>query len=157
VTPATFAPVSPRAEQFVQVDPALAARWHTFGATGHTHFPQLLGLTVEEVRDGYCRMRMPFRAELLHAGGVVHGGALASLLDSVLVPAIGVSLPSASVYSTVDLHVQFVDTLVDEDAVAEGWVVRRGRRTVFGESEAFAANTGRLIAKAISTFNVRTE
>jgi uncharacterized protein (TIGR00369 family) len=114
-------------------------------------------LSVEEVRDGYCRMRMPFRSELLHAGGVVHGGALASLLDSVLVPAIGVSLPSASAYSTVDLHVQFVDTLVDEDAVAEGWVVRRGRRTVFGESEAFAANTRRLIAKAISTFNVRTE
>jgi acyl-coenzyme A thioesterase PaaI-like protein len=61
-----------------------------------------------------------------------------------------------TVYSTVDLHVQFVDSLVDEDAVAEGWVVRRGGRTVFGESEAHAANTGRLIAKAISTFAVRT-
>jgi acyl-CoA thioesterase len=147
--------VPPRAEQFDEVDPAVAARWHKFGASGETRFPQLLGLTVEEVRDGYCRMRMPFRAELLHAGGVVHGGALASLLDSVLVPAIGVSLPVDSVYSTVDLHVQFVDGLVDEDAVAEGWIVRRGRRTVFGESEAFAVNTGRLIARAISPFGVR--
>ena len=81
----------------------------------------------------------------------------ASLLDSVLVPAIGVTVPPGSVYSTVDLHVQFVDSLVDEDAVAEGWIVRRGRRTVFGESEALAANTGRLIAKAVSTFNVRTD
>jgi acyl-coenzyme A thioesterase PaaI-like protein len=71
------------------------------------------------------------------------------------VPAIGVSLPVDSVYSTVDLHVQFVDGLVDEDAVAEGWIVRRGRRTVFGESEACAVNTGRLIARAISTFSVR--
>ena len=148
--------MSPRAEQFASVDPALAARWHKFGATDQTRFPQLLGLSVEEVRDGYCRMRLPFRAELLHAGGVVHGGALASLLDSVLVPAIGVSLPLGSVYSTVDLHVQFIDSLVDEDAIAEGWVVRRGRRTVFGESEARAANTERLIAKAVSTFNVRT-
>jgi uncharacterized protein (TIGR00369 family) len=147
--------VSPRAEQFPEVDPALAARWNKFGANGQPRFPQLLGLAVEEVRDGYCRMRLPFRAELLHAGGIVHGGALATLLDSVLVPAIGVALPPGTAYSTVDLHVQFVDSLVDEDAVAEGWVVRRGRRTVFGESEARAANTGRMIAKAISTFAVR--
>ena len=147
--------MSPRAEQFSEVDPALAARWNKFGANGQPRFPQLLGLAVEEVRDGYCRMRLPFRAELLHAGGIVHGGALATLLDSVLVPAIGVALPPGTAYSTVDLHVQFVDSLVDEDAVAEGWVVRRGRRTVFGESEARAANTGRMIAKAISTFAVR--
>jgi uncharacterized protein (TIGR00369 family) len=147
--------MSSRAEQFLEVDPALAARWHKFGANGQPRFPQLLGLTVEEVRDGYCRMRLPFRAELLHAGGIVHGGALSTLLDSVLVPAIGVALPPGTVYSTVDLHVQFVDSLVDEDAVAEGWVVRRGGRTVFGESEARAANTGRMIAKAISTFAVR--
>ena len=148
--------MSPRADQFTEVDPAAAARWHKFGATAETLFPQLLGLCVEDVRDGYCRMRMPFRAELLHAGGVVHGGALASLLDSVLVPAIGVSLPEGANFSTVDLHVQFVESLVDEDAVAEGWIVRRGRRTVFGESEVRAANTERLIAKAISTFIVRT-
>jgi uncharacterized protein (TIGR00369 family) len=147
--------MSSRAEQFSEVDPSLAARWHRFGADGQPRFPQVLGLTVEEVRDGYCRMRLPFRAELLHAGGIVHGGALATLLDSVLVPAIGVALPAGTVYSTVDLHVQFVDSLVDEDAVAEGWVVRRGGRTVFGESEAYAANTGRMIAKAISTFAVR--
>jgi uncharacterized protein (TIGR00369 family) len=144
-----------RAEHFDPVDAALASRWHKFGAGDKVHFAHLLGLSVEEVRHGYCRMRMPFRAELLHAGGVVHGGALASLLDSVLVPAIGVTLPPQTVYSTVDLHVQFVDSLADEDAVAEGWIVRRGKRTLFGESEARATTTGRLIAKAISTFSVR--
>ena len=73
-------------------------RWRPAGTSSapprRPRFPQLLGLSVEDVRDGYCRMRLPFRAELLHAGGVVHGGALASLLDSVLVPAIGVSLPA---------------------------------------------------------------
>ena len=72
-------------------------------------------------------MRMVFRPELMHAGGIMHGGAIASLLDSVLVPAIGSALPEGSRYSTVDLHVQYMEALVDDDAVAEGWVVRRGR------------------------------
>ena len=147
--------MSPRAAEFDAVEPELAARWHKFGRPGRVTFAQYLGLTVEEVRNGYCRMRLPFRAELLHAGGIVHGGALATLLDSVLVPAIGVTLEPAAIYSTVDFHVQFVDSLVDEDAVAEGWIMRRGKRTIFAESEARAAHTGRLIARAISTFNVR--
>ena len=41
-----------------------------------------------------------------------------------------------------------------EDAVAEGWVLRRGRTTVFCESEAFGASTGRLVAKSVLTYNV---
>lgn len=145
----------PRAEQFDLVDPDLAARWRKFGAPGEPLFPAMIGLVVEEVRHGYCRMRLPFQPELRQAGGVVHGGALATLLDSALVPAIGVTLPPRSVYSTVDLHVQFIAALVDEDAVAEGWIVRQGTRTVFGEAEARAAATDRLVAKAVMTFNVR--
>ena len=50
-----------------------------------------------------------------------------------------------------------IELAIIDRAFAEGWIVRRGRRTVFGESEAFAANTGRLIARAITTFNLRTE
>ncbi len=146
---------SERATQFAEVDPALVARWRKFGAVGEPGYPQLLGFVVEDVRDGYCRMRLPFRSDLRQAGGLVHGGALASLLDSVLVPAIGVTLGVGAAYATVDLHVQFLDALVDEDAVAEGWIVRRGKRTVFAESEARAGNTDRLLAKAISTFAVR--
>lgn len=148
-------PIPSRADQFEPVDPADLARWRKFGSAGEINFPQHLGLTVEDVRHGYCRMRLPFRPELKHAGGIVHGGAIASLLDSSLVPAIGVTLPPNSGYSTIDLHVQFLDVLVDEDAIAEGWIVRQGKRTVFGESEARAANTGRLLAKAILTFVVR--
>jgi acyl-CoA thioesterase len=146
--------VTGRAEQFDQVDAALVARWRRFGATGEPSYPNLLGFVVEDVRHGYCRMRLPFRPDLKQAGGVVHGGALASLLDSVLVPAIGVTLPPRAIFTTVDLHVQFIAALVDEDAVAEGWIVRQGGRTVFGESEARASGTGRLLARSLLTFAV---
>jgi uncharacterized protein (TIGR00369 family) len=114
----------------------------------------LLGLEVEETRIDYCRMRMPFRAELLQPGGVVHGGAIASLMDAVLVPAVGSVLGPKDRYSTVDLHVQFIGAVKDEDVIAEGWVTRRGRTVVFCESEAVGATSGRLIAKSVLTYNV---
>lgn len=147
-----------RAAEFEALDEEQQTRWKRFGRAGSTTYPALLGLVVEEVRVDYCRMRLPFREELLQAGGMVHGGAIASLLDSVVVPAVGAVLSPEAVYSTVDLHVQYLRGISGgdgaEDAVAEGWVVRRGRRTVFCESHAVGATSGRLLAKSVLTYDV---
>ena len=149
---------SVRAESFESLDDATTERWMRFGRSGTTTFPMLLGLVVEDVRRDYCRMRLPFRDELLQAGGFVHGGALSSLLDHVMVPTVGAVLDRDAVYSTVDMHVQFIRGIAGgdraEDAIAEGWITRRGRRTVFGESEAFGAESGRLLAKGVLTYAV---
>ncbi len=149
---------SARAAGFSPLDDATTQRWMRFGRSGTTTFPMLLGLVVEDVRRDYCRMRLPFRDELLQAGGAVHGGALSSLLDHVLVPAVGAVLERDAVYSTVDMHVQFISGIVGgdraEDAIAEGWINRRGRRTVFCESEAHGATSGRLLAKGVLTYAV---
>ncbi|WP_420450327.1 PaaI family thioesterase [Ilumatobacter sp.] len=147
-----------RAERFALLDSETNARWEGFGASGETTFPMLLGVRVEEVRADYCRMRLPFRTELLQAAGLLHGGAMASLLDHVVVPAVGAQLAQGVNYSTVDMHVQFLRGVVAgegaEDVVAEGWVVRRGRRTVFCEAEAFGGTTGKLLAKSVLTYAV---
>jgi uncharacterized protein (TIGR00369 family) len=143
-----------RADSFAQLDPDTARRWQRFGRQEQVLYPNLLGLEVEEVRVDYCRMRLPFRPELLQAGGVVHGGAVASLLDAVMVPAVGAALPPGARYSTIDMHVQFLGALVDADAVAEGWVTRRGRNVVFCESEAVDVAKGRIVARSVLTYLV---
>ena len=143
-----------RAEQYEPLSDEAAARWAKFGRSDTVFYPMLIGLEVEETRVDYCRMRMPFKAELLHAGGVVHGGAIASLMDAVLVPAVGSVLGPKDRFSTVDLHVQFIGAVRDEDVVAEGWVTKRGRSVVFCESEAVGATSGRLVARSVLTYNV---
>jgi len=149
---------SSRADGFETLDDETTERWMRFGRSGTTTFPMLLGLVVEDVRRDYCRMRLPFRDELLHAAGFVHGGAIASLLDHVMVPAVGAVLGANAVYSTVDMHVQYIRGIVGgdraEDAVAEGWVSRRGRRSVFCEAEAYGATSGDLVAKSVLTYAV---
>lgn len=143
-----------RAEQFAPLAGELAERWLKFGKWERTYFPSLVGLVVEEVRTDYCRMRMPFRPELEQPAGVVHGGAIATILDSVVVPAVGSAYPVDYRFSTVDMHVQYLSALVQEDGVAEGWIVRRGRTTVFCEAEVTGATSGRLIARSLLTYNV---
>jgi uncharacterized protein (TIGR00369 family) len=143
-----------RADQHEPLDEEAAARWAGFGNWGRTYFPSLVGLVIEELRTDYCRMRLPFRPELEQPAGVVHGGAIATLLDTVVVPAIGSAYPPDARYSTIDFHVQYQGALVQEDAVAEGWVTRRGRSIVFCDAVAVGATSGKVIAKASLTYHV---
>jgi uncharacterized protein (TIGR00369 family) len=143
-----------RADGHAPLAADVAERWSKFGKGDAELFVNLLGLEIEDVRADYCRMRMPWRETLNQAAGIVHGGAIASLLDSVVVPAVGSAYGREALYSTVDMHVQFLSALVREDGVAEGWIVKRGRGTVFCESEVVGATSGKLIARCVMTYNV---
>lgn len=143
-----------RADLHLPLPVDVAERWAKFARGETPLYVNLLGLVIDEVRTDYCRMRMPFRAVLNQAAGIVHGGAIASLLDSVVVPVVGSAYGREARFSTVDMHVQFLSALVGEDAVAEGWIVKRGRSTVFCESEVVGADSGKVIARSVLTYNV---
>lgn len=143
-----------RADDFALLPPEVASRWSRFGKWDRVFYPQLLGMTVEEVRVDYCRMRLAYRPELEQPAGLVHGGAIASLLDAVMVPAVGAAYGPDARYSTVDMHVQFLSAVDKHDIVAEGWIVKRGRSVVFCESEATNANTAKVVARSVLTYNV---
>ena len=45
-------------------------------------FSQWLGIEVLEIRDGYCKIKMTVRKEMINGFGIVHGGIAFSLSDS---------------------------------------------------------------------------
>ena len=143
-----------RAESYELLAPEVAARWRKFAVGERIYYPQLLGMIVEEVRVDYCRMRMPHRPEIEQPAGLVHGGAIAGLLDAVMVPAVGAAYGPEVNFSTVDMHVQYMSAVKGHDVVAEGWIVRRGRSVVFCESEAINVVTGKIAARSVLTYNV---
>src|SRR5262245_18378599 len=48
----------------------------------HDLFSQWLGIEVLEVKEGYSRIRMTVRTEMINGFGVFHGGIAVSLADS---------------------------------------------------------------------------
>ena len=147
--------VYPRAEAAAALPDHLYRRWSRYGlAADTTYFAALLGLVVEDVRVDYCRMRLPWRTEISQPFGVAHGGAVSSLLDSSVVPAIGAGYETAVGFATVDMTVQFLGALKDEDAIAEGWITQRGKSVIFCEAEAIGAESGRRVARAVLTYKV---
>jgi len=98
----------------------------------HAPFPRLVGLVMEEVRKDYARMRLPYRPELNQPAGMVHGGAIATLIDTVVVGSIFSNVPALPrKLLTIDMHVHYLDAAVEEDLIAHGAVRRRGRSICF--------------------------
>jgi acyl-CoA thioesterase len=48
----------------------------------HDGFSQWMGITVLEIKEGYSRIRMTIRKEMVNGFGIVHGGIPFSLADS---------------------------------------------------------------------------
>ena len=144
-----------RSDDFHVLPANRQAVWSGFLRWEQQYFPSFVGLELEEVRLDYARIRLPWRTELTQPAGVVHGGALATLIDSVVVPAIGSGYDEPRGFSTVSMSVQFRSAVVGEDMIAEGWVVQRGRSIVFCEAEVttgsgVVAATGQLVYKLAS-------
>lgn len=117
-------------------------------------FPKFLGLLLEEVRKDYARMRLPYRPEINQPAGVVHGGAIVSLMDTVVVSAILSGLSEApDRLLTIDLHTHFMDAAIGQDCVAEAEVRRRGRSIVFLFIEVRTAD-GKLVADGTVSYKV---
>jgi uncharacterized protein (TIGR00369 family) len=116
---------------------------------------QLLGMELVELERGACRFRLRAEEKLHNLGGVVHGGALASIADA----AMGVSLatltdPRSERPVTVELKINFIAPVVEGELEARGHIVQRGRTVAVGEAEVTDAD-GRLVAKAMGTFVIR--
>lgn len=141
-------------EDFAKLPADVEERWLRFGQWDRVYFPKLVGLRVEAVRLDYCRMILPFKPELEQPMGIVHGGAIATLVDAVVVPAIGSAYGPEVGFSTIDMHVQYLSALVKEDAVAEGIVVKRGRTIVFCEANVHGRTSGKPLARGSLTYSV---
>lgn len=48
----------------------------------HDRFSQWLGISILEIKEGYSKIKMTVREEMLNGFGIVHGGIAFSLADS---------------------------------------------------------------------------
>ncbi len=90
-------------------------------------FSQWLGIQVLEVNDGYSKIKMQVREEMINGFGIVHGGIAFSLADSAFAFACN-SRNNLSV--ALDTSINFLKPLnVGDVIIAEANEVHNGRST----------------------------
>ena len=114
-------------------------------------FARLLGLEVESVEPGVATLSMKMRDDLKRNGGIAHGGAVATLIDSAMAFAIMPLLGENEHSMTVDLTIHYLRPVSEGSARATARVVRAGKRVITVSAELFDGNE-KLAATAISTY-----
>ncbi|MEY2975548.1 MAG: hypothetical protein RIR49_1968 [Actinomycetota bacterium] len=144
-----------RADDFPPMSPEMFERWSGFPSWGQeSNFNLHMRFTVEEMRTGYARLRMPIRPEIMQPAGIMHGGAIAGLIDTAVVPAIGSSGVEPTRMVTISMNINYMGAISDEDAICEGWVTRQGRSIVFCSAEVTGADSGRVCATGTLVYKV---
>jgi len=112
----------------------------------------LVGLSIAEVAQGRVVMRLTPAEYHYNPIGTMHGGILATLLDSVMGCAVHSTLPKGRGYTSLEIKVNYVRAVTSEsgELSAEGIVVHGGRRSAVAEGKVVDAK-GRLCATASTT------
>jgi uncharacterized protein (TIGR00369 family) len=114
-------------------------------------FLKLLGIEVESVGQGTATLVVHVREELMRNDGIVHGGVMASLIDSAFAFAIIPILDEGERTVTVDMTIHYLRPVSNGAAKAVARVVRAGRRVITVSAELFDENE-KLAATALSTY-----
>ena len=106
-----------------------------------------LGMRLESIGSDVAVLVLPFRPELATLEDIVHGGAIASLIDTAGMAATWAAddEPSSMAGSTVTLNVNYLAAARGQDLTARAVVTRRGRSMVFSEVRV-TEPSGRLVA-----------
>ena len=124
---------------------ALRRRTNEAGATS------LLGLSLESLERGHVVFTMKIKPRHKQLHGVVHGGVLATVADTVAAIAAYTTVPKGTEIATVELKINFLDPVPGGRIKAEGRVLRTGRNFVVTECEIYKED-GAMAAKALLTF-----
>jgi uncharacterized protein (TIGR00369 family) len=112
----------------------------------------LMGMTLSAIGDGSVEFRCRPDESAYNPIGLVHGGLVCTLLDSVAGCAVQTTLPAGVGYTSLEIKVSYLRPvrLDDGELTATGRVTKPGRRAAFADGEV-RDSRGRLIATATST------
>lgn len=115
------------------------------------HFPRSLGIELDMIEEGRARLSLEVTQRHLQLAGVMHGGAIATLIDTAVAFAIvGASEPGAR-FTTIEMKVNYLSPIREGRVVADAKLIRDGRRIVVSDCDVFDSK-GQLAAKGLLTY-----
>jgi acyl-CoA thioesterase len=114
-------------------------------------FAKLLAIKLVKAESGLCILNMEARKKLHRQDGIVHGGAVATLIDTAAAFAVLTFIELTENTVTVDFTIHFLSPIKSGLIEAKAGLLRAGRRIVTVAIEA-TDEEGNPIATAIATY-----
>ena len=114
-----------------------------------------IGWTCREMREDLAIFEMPFAPHNVTVGTMVHGGAIAALVDAAATAAswASVTIEPTARGSTLGFSINYLEPAIETTLTATAKVVRRGRSVVVTGVDVHDG-AGKLIATASVTYKM---
>lgn len=124
---------------------------HAQAAFAKVPYAKFLGLELGELELGKATLHLEVRDELKQNQGVVHGGAVASLIDTASAFAVLTRLELDERVTTTDLTIHYLRPIIAGRLTATARIVRGGRR-LFVLSVEVTNKQQVLVATAVTSY-----
>jgi uncharacterized protein (TIGR00369 family) len=121
-----------------------------------TPFMKHLGMEFVEGGEGYARIKLRYQHENSTVGQALHGGAIASLIDTTGAMAAWTTAEIATPRyfgSTVGVNVNYLSGAIGEDIFADGRVLKRGKEIIYADVRV-ANGEGKLLAQGTVVYRI---
>jgi uncharacterized protein (TIGR00369 family) len=113
-----------------------------------------LDLKIEEVREGYARIRIPFQEKSIRPGGTVSGPIMMTAGDTAMYAAILGTLGKVSMAVTSNLNINFLQRPEPCDLIAEATILKIGKRIAFCEVGVRSEGSDDLVAHVTGSYSL---
>ena len=113
---------------------------------------RFLGLSVIRVEPGRAIVELGVQPRFLHMQGFLHGGIIATVVDTTAALALVHMLPRRTRMATVEMKINFLERVHAGRIRVVAWIVRKGKSLAVGEADVKDLK-GRLLAKSLMTYS----
>jgi len=113
-----------------------------------------IDLQIEEVREGYARIRIPFQEKSIRPGGTVSGPTMMAAGDTAMYAAILGTSGEVSMAVTSNLNINFLQRPNPSDLIAEGTILKLGKRMAFCEVGVRSDGSDELVAHVTGSYSL---
>jgi uncharacterized protein (TIGR00369 family) len=123
-----------------------------------SQFPEFLnpasGVTIEEVSHGAARVRQAFAVGMLRPGGTISGPTMMGLTDFTMYVTLLSAIGWVPLAVTTQLTINFLRRPAQADLIAEGRLLKLGKRLAVGEVIIRSDGQAEPVAHATSTYSI---
>lgn len=113
-----------------------------------------LGVRVEAIDGGRVRARLPFHEDFLRPGGTVSGPVLMGIADLAMYAVVLSLIGPVELAVTTNLNCNFLRRPRPRDVIADGRILKLGKRLAVGEVALYSDGDPGLVAHVTATYSI---
>ena len=112
------------------------------------------GMAIENIAEGNAVMRLPYHHRSIRPGGSISGPHMMMLADACMYAVVLSMLGKVKLAVTTNFNINFLRKPIESDLIAEGKIIKIGKRLAIMEVSIIAEANGKLVAHATGTYSI---